>query len=377
MRCLLLAALLVACSPEASSPDDTDSPALQPVDDGARIREIAFFQAVEVLVARDGEAVAERNAPLIAGRDAILRVMLTTPEMWTPTEMALEVEITDGGASQVFRQSARVLQSSEDGIPTSGVMVPIPAAAMTPDATWRARLVAGAELHDQFPADEAAPLAALETGGLKVRFVPYEVNGFTPDTSEAVIDGMAAALMAAFPITGVETSVADVQRWERPFDLGDINVDVGILQEEDMIAGRVSWDTYYYALASGVGSREAYEGITGTSEAGGEPPLVRAYFAAGAAFGDAKSEETLMHEMGHLHGLLHTACSGEDFVDPEYPHPEASIGVEGYDRRTGTFYPPNTRDLMSYCSPRWISDYGFRKAAEHVVRARSYEGFPP
>ena len=38
------------------------------------------------------------------------------------------------------------------------------------------------------------------------------------------------------------------------------------------------------------------------------------------------------------------------------------MGAWGYDFATGTLVPPTTADLMSYCRPRWISDYNFTNA---------------
>jgi hypothetical protein len=30
---------------------------------------------------------------------------------------------------------------------------------------------------------------------------------------------------------------------------------------------------------------------------------------------------------------------------------------------------------MSYCFPRWVSDYSYAKLAEHVANAQDYAGF--
>ena len=49
--------------------------------------------------------------------------------------------------------------------------------------------------------------------------------------------------------------------------------------------------------------------------------------------------------------------------DPDYPYPDGSIGVWGYDLLDGRLVDPSTADLMSYCDPAWISDYSFNKAA--------------
>ena len=52
-------------------------------------------------------------------------------------------------------------------------------------------------------------------------------------------------------------------------------------------------------------------------------------------------------------------------ADPDYPYRDGTIGAPGYDARSDKLLPPSTADLMSYCSPRWIGDYHFRKAMTH------------
>ena len=141
-----------------------------------------------------------------------------------------------------------------------------------------------------------------------------------------------------------------------------------------MVAGEVGWDVYFYGMVTGVETREAFEGPSGTSEDGGTDAPVRAYFATRAAFGDQRSEDTLVHELGHVHGLEHAPCDGEGDVDPAFPYPDGTIGVLGYDARTASFVPPDTMDMMTYCYPRWISDYDYAKIAPHVAAAQHFQG---
>lgn len=328
MRPFLLLSLIAACRASTDGSADTGL-----VVDGATVDEAALFQAVAVPLFRGGEEVANdaRTAPVIAGRDAVLRVRLDVPEDVDVEGLSVSVDVLVG--ERLDTRSAEVVELG--GVPTA--IVDVPAELLSVDAAYVLRVHDEAGTHARVPAEGATPFGAIETGPIELRLVPFEVNGFTPDTSSAVIEGMREALMAVYPITSVAISVADVQVWEGALDLGDINVQVGVLQEDDMGAGRVSWSTYYYGLVTGVATRDEYTGITGTSEDGGDGELVRAYFAAGAAFGDARAEETLLHELGHVHGLAHTACDGEPDPDPEYPHEGGVIGVEGYDRRTGMF----------------------------------------
>lgn len=339
--------LLAACRP--ASPTTASEPGL--------LEGVAFYQAVEVPVLRDGAAVTERAAPLVAGRRAVVRATVSDAR----DGLTVAVDVNSGGSAQTF--------SAEDG------PVSIPADAMASGATYVVRLLQDGRELDRFPRAGDAALDVMVTGPLKVRLVPFEVNGFVPDTSVAVVDGYRDALMAVYPVTEVEVTVDPVQVWAGPFDLGDINVRVGEIQEAAMVAGDVGWDVYYYGMVTGVATREEYEGITGTSEAGapGVTP-VRAYFAAGAAFGDQRAEDTLIHEIGHTHRLLHAPCEA-DGTDPAFPYEGGVIGVEGFDLRTDTFVPPDTLDMMTNCLPRWISDYHFALLADHVAGAQSYSGF--
>jgi hypothetical protein len=48
-------------------------------------------------------------------------------------------------------------------------------------------------------------------------------------------------------------------------------------------------------------------------------------------------------------------------IDPQYPHPGASIGVWGWDIVGLQLVDPAIyTDIMSYCDDQWISDYNFR-----------------
>jgi len=58
-------------------------------------------------------------------------------------------------------------------------------------------------------------------------------------------------------------------------------------------------------------------------------------------------------------------------LDPWYPFPDGRIGAWGYDSRDGgVLVSPRRRDLMSYCSQRWIGDYHFAKALRYRLPRR-------
>ena len=74
---------------------------------------------------------------------------------------------------------------------------------------------------------------------------------------------------------------------------------------------------------------------------------------------------TMAHEFAHNLSLLHAPCGGSGLLDPSYPFRDGSIGAWGYDFRTGELVQPSRRDLMSYCSRRWVGDYHFANALRY------------
>jgi hypothetical protein len=75
--------------------------------------------------------------------------------------------------------------------------------------------------------------------------------------------------------------------------------------------------------------------------------------------------DVFAHETGHNFGLKHAPCGTVDAgtVDSSYPYPGALIGAPGYDTALKSFYSEAYyHDIMSYCSPVWVSDYNYQRA---------------
>lgn len=76
---------------------------------------------------------------------------------------------------------------------------------------------------------------------------------------------------------------------------------------------------------------------------------------------------TLAHELGHNQGRRHVDCGEPENTDPHYPYSTdqiANTGADsyyGFDPKTRTpIEPDDAADYMSYCRPRWTSDYTWR-----------------
>jgi hypothetical protein len=82
------------------------------------------------------------------------------------------------------------------------------------------------------------------------------------------------------------------------------------------------------------------------------------------------ASSTVAHEFGHNLGIRHAPCGNPPGVDTSYPYPDGRIGPHGYDVVDRSLISgTNSLDVMSYCSPRWISDYNFDMMLEWRLAA--------
>ena len=336
----------------------TDSCAMGPAD-GVRVSDVVAYQVVAVDLLENGAAVAppQRAAPLIAGRNAVVRIGVHTD---TPRELEARVVV----GSEVFSHRKTLTGTAET------FRVDLPANVVQPDGTMEVSIVeCGGESE---AAETRLELGAESTGSLKLHLVPFEIGGFVPDTSPAVLDGLRDAVLSVYPVTDVELTVGDVvpDAYGGQVEMGELLVDLGVLQEQ---VDEAPIDVYYYGLVTGAATREEFcdDCPTGTSESGGGN---RAGFALGAAFADQRAEDTLIHELGHMHGLLHAPCGGPSMLDEDFPYADAAITSEGYDFRADAFVPADHKDMMAYCYPRWISDYNYDKLVDWVRLAQTWAG---
>ena len=86
---------------------------------------------------------------------------------------------------------------------------------------------------------------------------------------------------------------------------------------------------------------------------------------------------TFTHELGHNMNLRHAPCGGAGGPDPNYPYEEGSTGIWGYDiSRSRLINPGDYKDVMGYCTPDWISDYHFVRAYQHRRATEVFPGTP-
>ena len=80
---------------------------------------------------------------------------------------------------------------------------------------------------------------------------------------------------------------------------------------------------------------------------------------------------TIAHEFGHNMNLRHAPCGGAGGPDALFPDRNGRIGSWGYDRVSGRLLSPYATDLMSYCRGGWISDYHVSNSLRHRLDAET------
>ena len=331
---------------------------------GARIRiNPRELDVTVTVILNQASQNLQGTVPLIAGRDAILRVFVTSNEVnfyesvdvqarfihhggiWktpilTTKSDSIETELIDDFYKSYFYNVAipgefirpgtlvEIELDPEDKLPLSLSLQPNPASFQLP--------VVKVPVHRQIV------VPTIASGGGSDTDILQWTEGLTNESRHF------AMMRTAMPVHEMEVELHEV--FHTTADLRTYEGWIQWINEVDVLRiaeGRTGW--YYYAVfshtyRSGIGGVALWEG----------------HSAAGIT-----SDWTIAHELGHNFGLLHAPCAAPH-VDPNFPYSFGRIGQWGFDIGNEQVYDPRfTLDLMGYCSgPRWISDYHFNKALE-------------
>mgnify|MGYP000715785256 CR=1 FL=1 len=332
-----------------------------PLDVQLSVPVIQLVQSVQTL---DG------NVPIIAGKDALLRVFMTGDQMsfFEPTVRVafyLGDEIVHSAQmpSPLYFLPSTVdeskLNRSYNTIVPADVMKPGLELVIELDPEQVVPLAPGSSVRVPETGRMALNIRGLEPFRLRVIPVlaprsPYpaasgEVFDWTDNLSED--SDQVQYTRFVFPISDFEVDVREM--YVTHVDLTTTTGWSSFLREIDLLrrtdpdgAGRY----YYGAVTPPRGSARGGLGYIGKTTSVGRA-----------------SEFTLAHELGHNMGLRHAPCGSVSSPDQSYPYEDGSIGKWGYDLRAnfgaGELRDPAfTKDLMSYCNPEWISDYHYRKS---------------
>ena len=367
-----------------------------PLVSGLRINEVSLYQAVKIPLAIDGNAILDRPAPVVQGRDALMRVFVQPEPGWQPREVVVRLEMLTAQGGKAPQEIRKMIgTASTEGDFQSAFNFDIPGAQMTGDAGYSVSIhevtpdaLGAPSAGARFPAEGAVAMNAAYSGpALKMVLVPVQYfadnSGRQPDMSPEQIELYRRTMYDVYPTPQVEVRVREPLFWSQavnPTDDSMANLLQSVLytREQDIAAGKASANEYYYGLVVPKPTFGQYCGqgcILGlTFQSGQGGPGAESYLrgSVGIGYKGTDAAQTFIHEIGHAHGRGHAPCAPFNqinAVDPAFPHAGAGIGTWGYSLSAHQLYDPQgqARDFMSYCQPSWVSDYTYRALFDKIA----------
>ena len=303
-------------------------------------------------------AHSRRNdTPLLAGRDGLLRLFLSTEHLIDAPLVSVTLMIGDEVTLvKELRSSGYLPLEIDEGQLSQSYNLDIAGEQIVPGLTVDIDI---ARTTDPAVADRIRiPLEVYEVPPIPLTLVPVVVTGderAVPVIDEMVREGLAhesfSLMRSVLPLSGVAFSAHEPVEIQESIPL---ILTLRLLWEAE---GR---DGYYMGLTPGLL-------LSGNLNLGGQ-----AFRPGWVSWAVMDLPIPIAHEFGHNLSLAHAPCGGAAGVDPMFPYNGGHTGGWGYDFEQQQLVRPGTYDLMSYCSPAWISDYHYGKSLLFQVTRASF-----
>ena len=316
------------------------------------------------------QAVQSREfpVPLIAGERALLRVFLTAAEKNDEDLPGVTVRLYDDGdeihSKYIAGKPGPIPVTVDEGDLGKSVNAEIPGKVIGEDLEMVIEVDsvdASLGVPRRIPEDGRMVIEVDSMPALKVTAIPFL---WTSDPDSSIIDtvsalskrpmehGMLSGTRTLLPVAGVDVVA------HSPVE-SSTNDAISLLFRTQAIRVLEGGTGYYMGTMAG--------------------PVTA---AAGVAFVPGRSSFSVprsgvvAHELGHNMSLYHAPCGGAGGPDPSFPDADGRIGAWGWNFETETLVSPETPDLMSYCGPKWISDYHFTNATRFRLSDEDNDDLP-
>ena len=307
----------------------------------------------------------EFPVPLVAGREALLRVFVTAARDNNEPLPPVRASFYDDGSlahvTDIFGGTRRIPTEVEEGSLATSVNALVPGAVVRPGLEMTIEidpyrtLDSSLGVAKRIPETGRLPVDVREMPLFDLTLIPFILSE-NPDST--ILDAVAS-------------TVADPEQelWQRrPYlPVGDL-----VVRDHEPV---MTSSNNAYDLLRQTRAIRAMEGGDGYYMGTMSRPVTG---ASGVAYRGGWSLFSLLpgptaHELGHSFNLAHAPCGGAGGPDPAYPYPGAQIGAWGYNPLEGALVPPTETDIMSYCGG-WISDYHYAKALRHRLGKEGARG---
>ena len=378
---------LLGCTPGGSADIvaiDTDLPVVEevnPLISGATLSKIVLTQGVDHTLMESGEVPTTVQVPILRKRNATIRLFVEPGDEWVERKVQGVVTLTNNDGVEVFTGTRNIEGNSKQADLGTTINIDIPGEFLTASAELAFELVEkeedgpGGGLEEDATWD-AGKIQTDVTDSVEIVLFPVRYNadgsGRLPDTSDSQLERMREFFYNMYPVSDITISVANPIDWNQSISANGNGW--GSLLDE--IANRrdqanVDPNTYYYGLfnpSPSLGQFCGYGCVLGLSNLAWNTSSEWPRSSIGLGYPGQSTVDTMVHEVGHAHGREHTPCGlGNQSSDRDYPYANAELGTWGYHMDEEELYKPSDyRDMMSYCSPIWVSDYTYFSLWEQI-----------
>lgn len=306
------------------------------------------------------------SVPLVAGRSGVLRVFVRA-NMANTAQPTVRVRLYHGttlvATHLLPAPGSSVPQDPDISVFGQSWNLTIPG----PQVTTNLRILVDVDPDDLIPesttADNVWP-AGGSPQSMDVRAVPVFRIRFVP------------VHQSATGLTGAVDPGALLSDAFALFPLGDADADVRAVYTTsvDTLKSNDSNNAWTQLLSElnvlrvAEGSGKHYYGVVRTNYTSGIAGY--GYVPGRTAVGwdrSASASWVAAHEWGHNFSRFHAPCGSVGSSDPNYPYANGTIGHPGWNG--GGLVAATARDIMGYCSPRWISDYNYNAVLNYRATA--------
>jgi hypothetical protein len=315
------------------------------------------------------------NVPLVAQRHTLVRVYAQTLIGTSPDNVVVTLEGIRNGSS------LGLISADPRPIPTNPTRANLVSTVnfMLPES-WRAgdvTLVARINIEDNNSANNVYQHLAQFNNVPELRIMLVPINythqgptapGFYPAQS---VDNISNWIQRAFPVHNVDVTMRTPYNFTGNLQAADDWFLLLNLMSSLKVADGYSNSSplvYYGFVPINNGTTQWFSsGIAGIGWIGER---------ASVSINLGPNDQTAIlagHEIGHNMGRRHAPCGEPAGVDLSFPYDDGSIGQFGYDVAANALRSPTEYwDMMSYCSPEWVSDYTYEALlADQVAKGNN------